>query len=220
MNLLHYDSPVMTILGRIGDLILLNFIYLLCCIPLFTIGAAQAGLFRATRVLQDPEDDSSVINAFFKGFTDGFGKVTIAWGIMGLLFVFVSYCCITGYIMKLLPLWLCITPVCIVALYQAMIPAFHSRFDCSVKQLLRNPWFLIVTHPLRSIGVAVLIWLPVLVFLLLGMYIFMATGPVLITLYYSTAFLFGYKFLKKPFGLILEDFQPAKEEENAEESIG
>ena len=161
-----------------------------------------------------------MINAFFKGFTDGFGKVTIAWGIMGLLFVFVSYCCITGYIMKLLPLWLCITPVCIVALYQAMIPAFHSRFDCSVKQLLRNPWFLIVTHPLRSIGVAVLIWLPVLVFLLLGVYIFMATGPVLITLYYSTAFLFGYKFLKKPFGLILEDFQPAKEAENAEESIG
>ena len=218
MNLLHYDSPVMTILGRIGDLIMLNFIYLLCCIPIFTIGAAQAGMFRATRVMQDPEDDSSVVNAFFKGFADGFGKVTIAWGIMGLLLLFVAYFCITGYIMQILPLWMCVAPVCIVALYQAMIPAFHSRFDCSVKQLLRNPWFLVVTHPLRSIGVAVLIWLPVLVLLLLGMYIFMATGPVLITLYYSTAFLFAYKFLKKPFNLILEDFQ-TPQTESIEESV-
>ena len=217
MNVFHYDSPVMTILGHIGDLILLNFIYLLCCIPVFTIGAAQAGLFRATRVLQDPEDDSSVITAFFKGFTEGFKKVTIAWGIMTLLLAVVTYFCVTGYVMQLLPLWLCIAPVCILALYQTMIPAFHSRFDCSVKQLLRNPWFLIVSFPIRSIGVALLVWLPVLVLLGLGMYIFMGTGPVLITLYYSTAFLFGYKFLIKPFGVILADLQPEKAAEETEE---
>ena len=42
--LFSYDSKLMQTLTFVGDLIILNLLYLLCCVPVFTIGAAQAVL--------------------------------------------------------------------------------------------------------------------------------------------------------------------------------
>ena len=58
-GLFSYDSKPMQILMFVGDLIILNILYLICCIPIFTIGAAQAGMYTACKVLLDKEDDSS-----------------------------------------------------------------------------------------------------------------------------------------------------------------
>ena len=42
-GLFSYDSKLMQILNFIGDLIILNVLYLVCCLPVVTIGAAQIG---------------------------------------------------------------------------------------------------------------------------------------------------------------------------------
>jgi len=214
-GIFSYDSPLMQILSYIGDLIILNFIYLLCCIPVVTIGAAQAGLYTAMRVLNDKEDDSSVVAAYFRGFKNGFFKVTIAWGLLFVLMVVVSLGSVWAYAMGL-PVWICITAVCLCALFISQVPAFHSRFDCTPMQLIRNSFFLIIAHPLRSIGNALLIWLPVIVLLCLGMYLFMGATPLWMTLYYSTAFLFGELILRKPFKTLVDDFNAKKAEEEGE----
>lgn len=215
-SIFSYDSPMMQILSYIGDLIILNFIYLLCCIPVLTIGAAQAGLYTAMRVLNDKEDDSSVVAAFFRGFKNGFLKITLAWGLMFGLMAVVSYACIWAYTLGL-PTWICIVPVCICALFISQIPAFHSRFDCQPLHLFRNSFVLIIAHPLRAFGNALLIWAPVIVLLCSGMYIFMGATPLWLTLYYSTAFLFGELFLRKPFKTLVDDFNAKQAEEAGEE---
>lgn len=203
-GLFSYDSPVMQILMYIGDLIILNFIYLLCCFPIFTMGAAQAGMYTAMRVLNDKEDDSSVVAAFFRGFKNGFLKVTLSWGLLSLVLVLLGAVCLFAYAMEL-PAWICIISVCVCALFQSLVPAFHSQFDCTAMQLIRNSWFLLVAHPLRSIGTAALIWLPGAIFLI-DAYSFMMAAPIWCTLYYSTAFLFGELFLRKPFKTLVDDF--------------
>ena len=43
--LFSYDSKLMQTLTFVADLILLNILYLLCCVPMFTIGAAQGALW-------------------------------------------------------------------------------------------------------------------------------------------------------------------------------
>lgn len=204
-SIFSYDSPMMQILTYIGDLIILNFIYLLCCLPIFTIGAAQAGMFTAMRVLNDKEDDSSAVAAFFRGFKSGFGKVTLAWGLILVVMALLAAVGILAYVMQL-PVWLCVAPICVCAIFQSLVPAFHSRFDCTAMQLIRNSWFLLIAHPLRSIGTALLIWAPVIVFVWMGMYIFMMATPVWCTLYYSTAILFAELFLRKPFKTLVEEF--------------
>jgi len=78
-NIFSYDSKLVTSLSFIADLFILNLLYLVCCLPLFTIGAAQAGLHNAVRILQDPLDGRSTVKAFFRGFKEGFGRITLAW---------------------------------------------------------------------------------------------------------------------------------------------
>lgn len=212
MNVFSYESKPMQILMYLGDLIILNLVYLICCFPIFTIGAAQAGLFNAVKVLQDPEDDSSPTAAFFKGFANGFGKVTLAWCLMTVLLVIIAVACMFGYSLGL-PTVLCIIPVVIVAMFQTLVPIFHSRFDCTAMQLIRNSWFLMFAHPIRSIGAVLLIWIPVVVFLL-NAYTFMMLTPLWGTVYYSAAALFGHLFLKKPFKTLIDEFNSRQEKAN------
>lgn len=223
MNLFSYESKPMQILIFLGDLLLLNFFFLLCCLPVVTIGAAQAGLFTAVRVLSDPEDDSSASAAFFRGFVGGFGKVTVAWGILTLLIAAIAF---AGYvaIMNGSPVWIALVALCVCALFQSQIAPFHSRFDCTPWQLIRNAWFFVVAHPLRAFGVAILMWAPVIV-VLLSVYTFMMLTPIWISIYYSTACLFSYSMMKKPFATLISHFnethgkaeEPAGEEPPVEE---
>lgn len=214
-NLFSYENPVMQMIMKIGDLIILNFIYLFCSLPLFTIGAAQAGLFTAMKVMQDPEDDTSLVSAFFRGFKNGFGTVTLAWGLMMLGMIGIS-CLTLGAYLYGLPGWLCLAPACILGWYIAQIPAFHSRFGCTAGQLLRNVWFLIIAHPLRTLGSAILFWFPLGLFLIGlfngNIFTFMSMTPIWGSLYFSTAASFSYSFLKKPFNVLIEHFQKTQEE--------
>lgn len=221
-NFFSYDNPIMQILMKIGDLMILNFIYLVMCIPLFTVGAASAGLYTAMKVMQDPEDDTSLVEAFFRGFKAGFGTVTLAWGIAMIVTALVSYACFLAYYNFNMSLWLCIPPILVCTWAASLIPAIHSRFGCTVWQLIRNVWFFMVAHPLRTLGVTILTWLPMVLlvsgFMAQDVFGFMAMAPIWITLYFGTAWAFNYAFLKKPFNVLIEHFNeqhPPVEDENA-----
>lgn len=203
-GLFSYESKPMQILMFVGDLIVLNVIFLLCCVPIFTIGAAQAGLYTACKVLLDKEDDSSPYAAFWRGFTTGFGTVTLAWGLMTLLTALVGWMTISA-IMLDSPIWIACIAVGLCALFQTLVPAFHSRFVCTWWQLIRNTWFLVFAHPLRSIATVVMIWVPIVVFLL-DPYTFMSLTPIWGTLYFATVFCFASTFLKKPFKTLTDHF--------------
>ena len=199
-----YESKPMQILMFIGDLIILNVMFLLSCIPIFTIGAAQAGLFTACKVMLDKEDDSSPYAAFWRGFTTGFGTVTLAWGLMTLLTLIVGWLTVSA-IMLDSPIWIACIAVGLCALFQTLVPPFHSRFGCTWWQLIRNTWFLVFAHPLRSIITVVMIWVPIVVFLL-DQYIFMSLAPIWGTLYFATVICIGTALLKKPFKTLTDHF--------------
>ena len=203
-NVFSYDSAPMQVLNRLGDLIIINVCYLVCCIPVFTIGAAQAGLYNACKVMQDRNDDTSVATAFFKGFRTGFGSVTIAWGIMTLLLAFVTWMSLAS-IMAGSPAWISLLAVVVVAVFQALVPAFHSRFECTPWQLIRNTWFMLFAHPLRSILLTALVWVPVALFLV-DTYIFMTCAPIWMAVYFSGAFSLSSALLKKPFKVLVDHF--------------
>lgn len=203
-SIFSYDSKPMQMLMFLGDLIILNFLFLVCCIPIFTIGAAQAGLYNAVKVLLDKEDDNSPAAAFFRGFSSGFGTVTLSWGLMTVLLLVVVYLGLTAIAMGS-PIWLAVLPMILVALFQTLIPAFHSRFGCTAMQLIRNVFLLLFAHPIRSIGAVVILWVPAVVFLL-DLFVFMQITPIWLTLYFSTAAAFGFSFLKKPFNTLTDHF--------------
>lgn len=229
-SIFSYDSKPMQILMFIGDLMFLNILFLLCCIPVVTIGAAQAGLHTAVKVLLDQEDDSSVYVAFFRGLTSGFGTVTLAWSLVTVLLGVVVILGVTAIRLGS-PAWIVVLALAIVALFQTMVPAIHARLGCNWWQLIRNAWFFIFAHPLRCLGSMIVLWIPGVAFAdamvgfweLADLYsLFMAT-PVVGTLYYSTALCFIHGFLKKPFKVAIDHFnathgiQPESNEKTSEE---
>lgn len=203
-SIFSYDSPPMQMLMRLGDLILLNLVYVLSCIPVFTIGAAQAGMYTACRVMQDKEDDSSVIAAYWRGFRTGFGSVSIAWGILTVILLIIIW--LAGVSIGVGgSVWLSLLAMLVCATFHTLVPAFHSRFVCTPWQLIRNTWFMLFAHPLRTLLITAMLWLPVVVFMV-NLYAFMACTPIWLTLYYSTIFSAATAFLKKPFKVLVDHF--------------
>lgn len=65
------DTPLAVFLRTIGDLIGLNLLFLLCCIPVITIGPALSAMY-AVLFHQNRGETVPVIRTFFKNFRDNF----------------------------------------------------------------------------------------------------------------------------------------------------
>jgi len=92
-------------MGRISDLMILNFLWIICSIPIITIGASTTALYDTTLKLID-ETEGYLFKNFLKSYKQNFKKATIIW--IGVLFIFfiigvnlafwIQFKSITGYI--------------------------------------------------------------------------------------------------------------------------
>ena len=96
------ENPVIAFLNKMADLILLNLIFLLCCIPVVTIGPAITALY-AVSLRSVRYGDGYVIQTFFRSFKQNFKQSFVA-GMIGLLMTVVSVC--VGYLVFIVFLWL------------------------------------------------------------------------------------------------------------------
>lgn len=81
MKFLSLDSPVMQSLSRVADLMYLNLLAGICCIPIVTIGASMTALhYMSLKLVRDEE--SYLTRDFFKSFKQNFKQSTIVWMIM------------------------------------------------------------------------------------------------------------------------------------------
>lgn len=197
-----YEGRFMQVLRALGDFALLNVIYLVCCLPVFTIGAAQAGMSTAFRQLLRPDDDRSPHAAFFRGFREGFGKVTLAWGLFTVLMgaAFASFLLAYNAAGQryTIPAVLCIIAMILFMFIQAIIPIIHSQLECSVLQLMVNSWLLLLAHPVRCIVSTILIWSPVFMFLF-DPFMFLWALPITLTCLFSLVYMGIASMMKKPF---------------------
>lgn len=218
-KMFDFDSPLMQVLGFIADIFIMNLVFLVCCLPIVTIGAAQSGLFNAMRVLQDREDDSSVMKAFFRGFKNGFFRITPVWIVFLVLDVILVYTIAMSFSWQELGIYIHwgfpLVMLGLLLLIQSVVPAFHARFSCSPFQLVRNSLLLIGFYPLRCLGLAVLVWAPA-VLAIMNVQLFFQINPLFFTVYYSFTYLMGALFMKKPFDKLIENFYGEDEEEEAE----
>ena len=86
----NYDNPIWRFVGRLGDMILLNVLWILCSLPIVTIGASTTALYYCTLKIVRNEDDGD-IKMFFKSFKLNFKQATIIWIpmlLLGMLLVF------------------------------------------------------------------------------------------------------------------------------------
>ena len=164
-KLFDLDSPIMRFLGRVGDMMILNILVMICCIPIITVGAAFTAMhYVLLKMVRDEE--GYLIRGFFKSFVQNFKQATLIWLLMLLVAaVYVGDSYIFGYSGVAFPRFLIIAIIAVgvtmmmVAMY--VFPLL-ARFDNTIKNTLRNAVVLTVANLPKTILMALIYVLPLI----------------------------------------------------------
>ena len=77
-RIFNFEGPVFTFLSRLADLFWLNLLYIICCIPVITAGAATTALYYVTLKMAKDEE-GYITKSFFKSFKQNFLQATAIW---------------------------------------------------------------------------------------------------------------------------------------------
>ena len=140
-RIFNMDSPVMSALTKMADLIILNLLAFFCCIPIITVGASMTALhYIALKVVRDEE--CYIVKGFFKSFKENFVQATGIWLIkVFLIIVFAADFWIVRNSQDTLPFWMMMLLVCVAVLaFLALFLAFPllAKFENSVRMTLKN----------------------------------------------------------------------------------
>lgn len=72
------DNVVLQFLNKMTDLFLLNALFLLCSLPIVTVGASLTSMY-AVSLRSIRYGDGYIIKTFFKSFKQSFKQATLAW---------------------------------------------------------------------------------------------------------------------------------------------
>lgn len=135
------DSPVMRFLNRMADLLILNILMIICCIPIITAGAAFTAMHYVILKMVRGEE-GYLIKGFFKSFARNFKQATLIWLLMLLVIaVYVGDSLIFSYSGVTFPKPLVIAVVAVGAIL-LMISTYVfpllARFDNTIKNTIKN----------------------------------------------------------------------------------
>lgn len=219
-NIFRIDSPLMQTLSDIVDLVFLNILTIILCIPIVTIGAAVTALCDATARIH--RDEGRIWYHYFRAFKSNFKQATGIWLIMlpiGALLctslLYYAYLELPGskafqvVTVMLAVMW---------ALVITWVFPLQSRFENKVKETMRNALLCSLAYLPRSILAAVMNLIPWLV-LYFATNLFVKIGYVWFALWFALAAYVNWKILDKPFKRLMgvEEEVPAKAEEAEEE---
>lgn len=160
------DSPFMRFLNLVADLMILNFLMIICCIPIVTIGAACTGMHYVLLKIVRGEE-GYLVRGFFKSFKQNFKQATILWLIMLLvILVYIGDFAIFSYSGLKFPTVLIIVILALaIVLLMVAVYVFPvlSRFDNTVKNTLKNAFCMAVLNLPKTILMVLLLALPLVV---------------------------------------------------------
>lgn len=212
-SLFSPDSKIMQTLNRLCDLVILNVVYLVTCLPIVTIGAANTALYTVCFRFRD-NLDGHFISVYFRAFRENFKQGTLLWGILLLLgvaagFGIFVFSCLDGiwhygiYLYTLL--------LALVVMTASYAFPLLSQFSNTTKTTLTNAFALSMGYLPRSLVIAVLNLLP-WALLLVNFYVFIQASLAWLFVYFSTAAYITTFLLKKVFAPYFPGEEPLKTE--------
>lgn len=160
------DGPVASFLGRVADLVILNLITLLCCVPVITAGASLTAMHYVCLKMVRGED-AHYVRKFFRSFKQNFRQATLSWLIFLLVYAvtFTDVYLIRNnrnYFPSALS-YMIVAAAFLVFLIMLYVFPLQSHFENSVGATLRNAVILSVTNlPKTILMAAMYLVLPVL----------------------------------------------------------
>lgn len=213
MKLFSPDSKFMRAMSTLGDLCLLNLAFLVCCVPIVTIGPAITALDAAAfRIVRDIE--GRPIQVFFQAFRQNLRRGIPLWLLLLLagaavaldIWIFAAF---TGAL-RLMEVVFVLLLVLVLFTAGYAFPLL-SQFDNTVKGTLKNALFLSLGYLPRTLVITVLNVFP-FAMLLWDLLLFLQCGFLWIFLYFAAIACLNAKLLEKVFTPYWEE---KKEEKDA-----
>ncbi len=219
MKFFDLDSPLMQVLNKVADLLWLNILTLICCIPIVTVGASLTAMnYMALKIVRNEE--CYITKGFFKSFKQNFKQATAIW-LLFLLAVLV----LAGdfYIMKNSGIEFNIVIKVVIGIV-ALILAFTwmfvfpvlAKFDNTVIRTIKNAFVMSILQFPKTLLMIVMYALPIVIGMLVPQafpicFLFGLSAPA-----YVSALLYN-KFFKKLEDQYIAATTPAEEEGAKEE---
>ena len=167
------DSPIGQAVGRLLELVGLNILWVLCCLPVVTAGAATCAL----HFVLSPQrrEEEGAFRCFFRSFRRNFKQATLLWMLLLVMGVLLLLC------LRLVSFWegtartAGIVFFCVPAMLLLMVAGYGfpllSQFEIPTRNLIEDALLLSLAHFPRTLAViratllpaAVLYFLPSLI---------------------------------------------------------
>lgn len=212
-KIFNHENGFWRAMSKVADIVSLNFLFMLCCIPVVTIGASICAFYyNMMKLVQDEE--SYILRGFFRAFKDNFKKATIIWLIMFFLGAFLALDCY--FVTKnsaMFPVLLRYVIYAITFVYALMLSfvfALQAKFENSIAGTIKNSLLMGIAHFVPwGIIIVLATYLPAALFLFVRLDIILYTFPLLVAVGYGLIFYINSKcFLR-----IFKRYIPQEESE-------
>ena len=169
------EGKFFSIISRLGDLVILNILFLICCIPIVTIGASVSAMYGVTKKMAE-DREGYILKSFFGAFKENFRQSTVMWLILFVCAAIVSvdlYICSNfmkegmvrnfakGFMLFALLL------IFFMILYSLTL---QCTFENTVRNTLKNAFLISLGHAPWSVLMTVLALSPFIALLYFGEY--------------------------------------------------
>lgn len=203
----NYERGVWKVLGRVGDLFILNVVFLICCIPIFTIGASKTALYAVAKKMAKNEE-GYIIKEFFEQFRENFKKSTVMWllylGVSALAVLDLIICNMMsgGFVVAFFKSIMIFTLIIldIVLLYAL---ALQSTFENTIKNTIKNALIMSIGYFPNSVVILAVNLSPFIAVIFFVQYISIE-APLLMFLWFATAAYINSFIFNKIFNRYIE----------------
>lgn len=202
-NIFGFDGSFIQVFDIIFDILVLSFLWILCSIPIITIGASSTALYYAM-VKCVKNHDGYVSKQFFYSFKNNFVPATILWVIIvGVSFILHLNIGIlmektSGYFGLFFICFYAAAALYVILTACYMFPAF-SRFDMGLGWFIKLSLYMVVKYFGTTVALLLILACTVILVFKIPMLMFFLPGPV--------AFVMS-DFLER----VLKKHEPTKEE--------
>lgn len=161
------NSPVMRFLAMVANLFMANLLFIICCLPVVTVGASFAALNKVVKDVLSEKGDAAVFKPFFRAFCEYFKQATVIWLIMVIVLVVAAWSVLLSAAMgdavsKLSQTVFGIVAIVVLAVALYLFPLI-ARFQNTLGRHLRNALILAIANLPRTVLITVVNAIPFLV---------------------------------------------------------
>lgn len=209
-TVLGFDGSFMRVCDKVFDLLLLGFLWILCSIPLLTVGASTTALYYAV-VKCIKKDDGYPVKEFFHSFRLNLIPGVLIWILLAAA-TFVMHLNIgilmektNGYAGMFFICFYALTSVFLLAVSCYIFPAL-SRFDMGAGWFVKISMYMTIRYFGTTLALLLVLVCAGAIVFRFPMLVFFAPGPVMFVM---------SEFLER----VLKKHEPKQEEEIKEEVV-